>query len=510
MKTWVAFLACFAILFLPLPAEAASRASVTGKAYNVEVRSVDVVYSLDGTFRALETVRTTGRQENVNSVRFAYDFEQEQAEAAGRFLEDQKVALVRVDGFDPRIGAIAEAERVAVTVDGQELQADSAADFADYVGWHNVHSGSYGVVFPIFLGKESRQETHVVQVTALLTQDGVEREITETAVLTLALENEHVYKEKRALRILNMAGTHVDAYCVGDRIYLDYPSQDYYNYQEWVLNREAPAEVEITFADAAGQAIPGIAWAAQARSEAGETAALFLEAEGKLEDGKAVFRAKPDSRLAERQKVVFTVETAEAVYRTPEMTIVEREDIPGRDPKGLYFAQSEITLAVGQCFDPVVLAVADGLPVRDGGVGELQIALGQGSDRTVLEVTEEGRVYASRPGAAYITATYETGRVTQDSVGNMHRDSYGAPSMKITVVPAGAAPAEVAPADAQPAGRAWYVACRTLNVRAGADTAQPVLRTHSRGERLDVVRVADGWAELAQGGFVKAEYLLWV
>ena len=47
-------------------------------------------------------------------------------------------------------------------------------------------------------------------------------------------------------------------------------------------------------------------------------------------------------------------------------------------------------------------------------------------------------------------------------------------------------------------------------LRAGADTAQPVLRTHSRGERLDVVRVADGWAELAQGGFVKAEYLLWV
>ena len=86
------------------------------------------------------------------------------------------------------------------------------------------------------------------------------------------------------------------------------------------------------------------------------------------------------------------METAEAVYRTPEMTIVEREDIPGRDPKGLYFAQSEITLAVGQCFDPVVLAVADGLPVRDGGVGELQIALGEGSDRTVLEVTEEGRV----------------------------------------------------------------------------------------------------------------------
>ena len=91
MKTWVAFLACFAILFLPLPAEAAARASVTGKAYNVEVRSVDVVYSLDGTFRALETVRTTGRQEKVNEVRFAYDFEQEQPEAAGRFLEDQTV-----------------------------------------------------------------------------------------------------------------------------------------------------------------------------------------------------------------------------------------------------------------------------------------------------------------------------------------------------------------------------------------------------------------------------------
>lgn len=168
---------------------------------------------------------------------------------------------------------------------------------------------------------------------------------------------------------------------MGDRIYLDYPSQDYYNYQAWVLNREAPAEVEIAFADAAGQAIPGIAWAAQARSEAGETAALFLEAEGKLEDGKAVFRAKPDSRLAERQKVVFTVETAEAVYRTPEMTIVEREDIPGRDPKGLYFAQSESPWPWASALTRWVLAVADGLPVRDGGVGELQIALGEGSEQ---------------------------------------------------------------------------------------------------------------------------------
>lgn len=87
---------------VPTPAGGGGRARQRhGKAYNVEVRSVDVVYSLDGTFRALETVRTTGRQENVNSVRFAYDFEQEQAEAAGRFLEDQKVALVQVDGFDP-------------------------------------------------------------------------------------------------------------------------------------------------------------------------------------------------------------------------------------------------------------------------------------------------------------------------------------------------------------------------------------------------------------------------
>lgn len=92
----------------------------------------------------------------------------------------------------------------------------------------------------------------------------------------------------------------------------------------------------------------------------------------------------------------------------------------------------------------------------------------------------------------------------------MHRDSYGAPSMRITVVPAGAAPAEAAPADAQPGGRRLVRRLRHAQRarRGGHGATRP--RTHSRGERLDVVRVADGWAELAQGGFVKAEYLLWV
>lgn len=508
MKKRIAALVCLVLLCLPVTAAAISRASVAGKAYNVEVRSVNVVSSLDGSFQALETVQTTGRKENVNAVRFAYDYEQEEPEVAGRFLEDQRVALVRVDGFSPEIAAITDESQVVVTVDGQEIQPDEAADFADDVGWHNVHSGSYGVIFPIFLGKESRQETHVVQVTALLEEDGLQHEVTETAVMSLELENTHVYKEERELQILNMTGAHVDAYCVGDRIYLDLPSQAYYNYYAWILEREEPVEVEIAFADASGQPIPGIAWAAQVQSEAGQTAALYLEREGKLDQGTAVYRVKTDSSLAERQKVVFTVETADALYRTPEMTIVERTDIAGRDPKGIYFAQSEVTLAVGQSLDPVVLGVADGLPVRDGGVGELQIALGEGSDRMVLEVTAEGRIYASRPGVAYVTATYETGDVQEDSVGNMSRVSYGTPSLKITVVPA-AEPVETA-AGSQPAGSAWYVACRELNVRAGAGTDYPVIGTHGRGEALDVVRVAGGWAELADGGFVKVEYLLWV
>ena len=46
-----------------------------------------------------------------------------------------------------RLAAITDPEQVVVTVNGQPISVDSGASYSDNVGWQ-VHSGSYGVVFP--------------------------------------------------------------------------------------------------------------------------------------------------------------------------------------------------------------------------------------------------------------------------------------------------------------------------------------------------------------------------
>ena len=526
---WTVWTALFLLVLLfPVVAQAAGRMQVSGKSYNVEVRSVDVgVFAGDSEFTALQTVRSTGRLENVSDVRFSYDFEEETPEPVGRFLADQRVALVEVDGFQPEIAAITDPDLISVTVNGAPIASDVVSSFAQNVGWHNVHSGSYGVVFPVYLEKASREETFVIQVTALLNEEdglGISREITETAVLSVSFVNEHEYKEERELRILNMEGSHVDAYRAGERIYLDFPGDAYFNYYEWIVEDPQTPTVEITFADENGQPIPGVAWVDQVESEAGEAAAIYLAQEGKLdpETHSAVFQVKQDSRADERREVVFSIETAEAVYRTEPLTIVERQDVAGRVPQGLRFAESLVTLAAGQSYDPVVLDIADDTPIRDGGTGVLHIALDENSDRTVIDLTEDNRVYAARPGIVHLTCTYETGEVLETNVGTITRTVIEGGSMCIVVVPEaegetdaeGAENAENAagaPGASDSSGEhAWYVACRELNVRKAPGTDAAQLRTVGRGAELAVVRVADGWAELQDGGFVKAEFLIWV
>ena len=73
---WTVWTALFLLVLLfPVVAQAAGRMQVSGKSYNVEVRSVDVgVFAGDSEFTALQTVRSTGRLENVSDVRFSYDF----------------------------------------------------------------------------------------------------------------------------------------------------------------------------------------------------------------------------------------------------------------------------------------------------------------------------------------------------------------------------------------------------------------------------------------------------
>ena len=156
MKRRIALLAALVLVLTLCPAlsAASTKQEISGKSYNIEVRSIDQVTSLNGKYTALETFKTTERKKNVRKIRFAYDETEEKADITGRFTTDAKIALVRVDGFDSRLAAITDPEQVVVTVNGQPISVDSGASYSDNVGWQNVHSGSYGVVFPVELTRE--------------------------------------------------------------------------------------------------------------------------------------------------------------------------------------------------------------------------------------------------------------------------------------------------------------------------------------------------------------------
>ena len=233
MKRRIALLAALVLVLTLCPAlsAASTKQEISGKSYNIEVRSIDQVTSLNGKYTALETFKTTGRKKNVRKIRFAYDETEEKADITGRFTTDAKIALVRVDGFDSRLAAITDPEQVVVTVNGQPISVDSGASYFDDVGdvgWQNVHSGSYGVVFPVELTREGGKATYEIQVTAESTLDKMPCLLTETAKIEVDLYNSHVYKTERSALIANIQGKNVDVSIVNDRIYLDYPSQLYY------------------------------------------------------------------------------------------------------------------------------------------------------------------------------------------------------------------------------------------------------------------------------------------
>ena len=144
MKRRIALLAALVLVLTLCPAlsAASTKQEISGKSYNIEVRSIDQVTSLNGKYTALETFKTTGRKKNVRKIRFAYDETEEKADITGRFTTDAKIALVRVDGFDSRLASITVPEQVVVTVNGQPIAADAGASYSDDVGWQNVHSGS--------------------------------------------------------------------------------------------------------------------------------------------------------------------------------------------------------------------------------------------------------------------------------------------------------------------------------------------------------------------------------
>lgn len=451
-----------------VPARAETEWHVTREAYGLRVGSVDLVTSANGRYTVVRQTRTTGRVAGGVQIRYEYDYEEETPECVGRFEEDAPVAFVTVDGFGEELAALHDPDRVVVTVNGERVGVPAETGLGEYIGWQNANrDGRYCVVFPILLTREGSRTEYAVRVQAVL--DG--ERVAETAHITVILQNTHEYKAERALRIAALEGENVDAYLLGDRIYLDHPA-----------TAVGEARVRVTFADENGGSMDGIAWAGQtACAQPNQSAALYLEKECRLERSSAEYLLDQGADPLRHRKATFCVETEEALYRSPEYTLVQRQDVPAEDPRGLYFAQSECVLPVGGVFRPVVLSVATSEPVRTNAAGRLELLPGPGTDAQVLDVSDGTTVVATRPGTAYLTARYVLGERV-----------YETGSMKLVVYER---------------TQRMTVLCRTLNIRQRPSAAAPRTGVLRRGDAVQVVQVEDGWALTAQGQYVCAQYL---
>lgn len=140
---------------------------------------------------------------------------------------------------------------------------------------------------------------------------------------------------------------------------------------------------------------------------------------------------------------------------------------------------------MGGAFEPIVMGVATGVPVRTNNAGRLDLLAGENTAQQVIDVTDGKIVIATKPGVAYITARYTMGNTV-----------YDASSMKIIVTDAETAAYE-----------SYYVLCRNLHVRSAASLESEKTGMLHRGDEVQVVSIVKGWALTAQGDYVSARYL---
>ena len=403
-----------------------------------------------------------------NHYEFSYEYSALSPVEVGKFTGEAVMLRVCVSGFDrfKRLNAAALQE-IKVFIEGQELQPN------ERLGFIGLKSGlkTASVTFPVELGSLSRRA--VIHIRVQGTIGGVD--VVQNAEITLDLVNTEVLKPERRARILNVCTQDpkaLDVYIVGSKIYLDYTGA-----------AQEGCTAKVTFGDENGNPFSGITWAEGVSCESG-AAALLLNQEIRLKDSAAEYALSPAGCKSELE---FLLETREYDWKTDPYSVVVREHIPQPDPGGIYFAQSEHTMAVGEWYAPVVMGVATGRAI----VPDVLLP-GEGASAEVIDIdAEEKAVIGTRVGVAYITASYRPGGAA---------DAYEASSMKIIVTPGESIPPEEEPVE-------YTVLCRNLNVRSGAGTQHPICGRVHRGDALQVVAVAGGWAQPTDGTYVCAQYI---
>ena len=445
MKKTLAIVLALAMVLCMIPAAfAATTQVITDKNYST-ITVVDA-----------ESNAKLGDATNANSVTAKYDYEAIKAVVTGKFTEDKKMALVKVDGFE------AFTDITSVTVDGKDLKVNELAAYYSQVGF----KGNM-VTFPVELTKAGYTDSYVITVKGKIGAV----ETTETAKISVTLKNTADYKNAKTAVIKSISSNQkdMDAYIVGSKIYLDLAEKD-----------EATGlygkTVDITFGDENGANFTKVTWASNPAK------ILKLDKEVKLDKSTATYYAAPEN-MDKKTKLSFKLETSDAIYETKEYTVVVRTGVVEADPKGIYFAESTKTLKVGESYTPVVMGVATGKKVN------ADILPGTKTDLQVIDIDDK-KVIGTKEGVAYITATYQ-------AVGQ--NKPYTSSSMKIIV----AGETEVAPAGTT----TYYVTCRNLNVRKGAGTSYAKAGMLHRGDKVEVVSISKNWAKLANGTYVSAKYI---
>ena len=478
MKKTLAIVLALAMVLCMIPAAFADmNETVTDKSYTMNVYAVDG----DGAV----TTSVLGNASNSNSITAKYNYEKQVEVTTGKFTEDKIMALVEVTGFNTdkegRTGA-RDLTDVKVTIDGKALEVNELSDYVDSVGWFN--NGQ--VNFPIELTKAGYSDTFLIEVTGTYKQGTETVNYTETAKITVKCENTAEYKNSKTATISNIETTDrqiLTTYIVGSKIYVDFVDDA----------EDAKDSIKITFKDNNGDLFDVVTWAYQTDydgkpAESTQGAAIGLDAEVKLSDSAAVYDFYNVATAGKYNDVVFTLETASAIYETKAYDIVVREDIKEADPKGIYFAESSKTIKIGEEYSPVVLGVATGTKV------DADLSAGNYTDKQVIDFNDDlDTVIGTREGVAYITASYQV-------AGGDNYKTLG--TMKITVT-AG----NVEDDDDTTDGKTYIVTASSLRVRSGAGTNFSQIGSLKNGATVKVESIANGWAKLENGGYVSAQYL---
>ena len=489
-KLLASALAAALLLTSCVTAMADSTETISGKSYIVGAYEIE-----DG---GHENSDPLAFDSDVNSLTVEYDYETMDEVTTGRYSEDAKMIMIYVEGFDT--GKLTG--DISITIDGKDFDADDlvGADYQDRMGY----DADAGILrFPVEATKSGYSDTYVIEIES---DDGDGNTVTETARITLRLENESEYKNAETATISRISGDGVDAYIVGSRIYLDYASS----------STDNNALLTITFRDENGDLFDVVTWYYNASSDGNELdeQGLFnasdedgvVDEDGlKLDSSVGYFKVYAgtydyfdDDNTDEDYftNVYFTLETSSDIYETKEYDVVVRTDVYETDPKGIYFEESSITLDIGESYTPNVLGVATGRTV------DAVIEPGDGTSRNVIDIEDDDTIIGTQEGTAYVTATY------QFIAEGGELEEYTSSSMKVTVTD------EVYDGESEEdtdddATSTYMVTASTLNVRTGPSTSYSKASYQlTSGELVEVVDIANGWAQLSDGNYVSAQYLM--